>query len=68
MMSPGTPRPVMNVQSPSVQQRNQELMLLQGQDGMGGLDGINGAMQRGAETSPTIQVTDQMIKQGYVYT
>ncbi|KAK3729263.1 hypothetical protein QZH41_011899, partial [Actinostola sp. cb2023] len=65
MMSPGTPRPIMNVQSPNIQQRNQELMMLQGQDGMGAI--VNDAMagmQRGNDASPTLQVTDQMIKQG----
>lgn len=60
MMSPGTPRSVMNVQSPNVQQRNQEMLIIQGQDVMGNVDGL----QRGNDSSPNVQVADQMIKQG----
>lgn len=65
MMSPGTSRPipVMNVQSPNIQQRNTEMIILHGQDGIGAMDAIGG-IQRNSDTSPTLQVTDQMLKQG----
>jgi hypothetical protein len=67
MMSPNTPRPILSTQSPSIQQKGQELVMLSGQDGIGGMvtDVMTG-MRRGSDSSPTIQITEQMIKQGYV--
>lgn len=65
MMSPNTPRAMMSAQSPNIQQKGQELVMMQGQDGMGAMvqDPMNG-MRRGSDSSPTVQITEQMIKQG----